>query len=703
MEPDGPCTAIVAASDSLPSMSTASASADAETPDDKTTYRRLGQRFISTDPLGNALIYRQLLETHYKIVTAHMDMHSIRSEKKANIAAAKSIGAGGVGGNRPYPLSDCALQKIEEKFKSHWRLLFCYGQLWDNLIPNRSKTVTTRGLASRVLSKYEAMVQGSLVGRHRRYPTKLFRKVEADDVDDELENESLCFLGPFVWSIVQPYRNGQLGGFKGLQFKYVIIVQAKTIRAHNGKLECWHAMVRRFLEVRGVQTKRMELENASAEGVLHRLRKRSEMQHMLLGPDLQQPLGGPQTALADEPTEAPHKQRATSDWNLFAKEETQGKGAFNMRDVSLKWKALSPDDREKLSARRNELVKASVAKGSTSELGPNKLERRVMARTRRFQATMQPTSDELALVDTSAVHEDRHAVVQRLVDATIKQSGLRPLTEIVTAAKAVNYRLSRQEKQQELVDERLLREWTVLAKPETFANLSGTIPFDDSLAQMFIPSPMSSGGASCRFEPHCTTAISLLRPILSMTAHKSNLREGMALDWMKKHEKICLDECPPIVDETKTKTTEGVGDDKPEQPLPPWKRLKPPCWKVGFHMCNEVGDLITHARYRFYNLMSSTMPPKSTERTLKMDGNIVLELNGKRAVSDDPMELALAELLGNPVTGVDVKVFWHVCHYNLSPREIYARVLTPNSDQPIQLSFNSRCLRNVYFWICFHF
>jgi hypothetical protein len=68
-----------------------------------------------------------------------------------------------------------------------------------------------------------------------------------------------------------------------------------------------------------------------------------------------------------------------------------------------------------------------------------------------------------------------------------------------------------------------------------------------------------------------------------------------------------------------------------------------------------------------------------------MDGRIVVEMHGTRAgLEVDEIEAELNDVLGIDVRAVDTTQFFHIAHYQLSPREPLMRLLAPSDDQPLE-------------------
>ena len=84
---------------------------------------------------------------------------------------------------------------------------------------------------------------------------------------------------------------------------------------------------------------------------------------------------------------------------------------------------------------------------------------------------------------------------------------------------------------------------------------------------------------------------------------------------------------------------------------------------------------------RFLNIMSYCFKRHSSNRAVLLDGMVVAQLRGVRAGFDDPMEAELEELLGNSTAPIDFTGYYHIAHYQLSPREPLLRHLIPAGTQ----------------------
>ena len=85
-------------------------------------------------------------------------------------------------------------------------------------------------------------------------------------------------------------------------------------------------------------------------------------------------------------------------------------------------------------------------------------------------------------------------------------------------------------------------------------------------------------------------------------------------------------------------------------------------------------------------MLSMVFKPKTAERLQLKEGDIVVKLSGYRKgfIAENELEKELGELTGeDKQLPLDIIVFWHMTHFNLSPREPYVRVLKPIAEQPV--------------------
>ena len=108
---------------------------------------------------------------------------------------------------RNYPMLDCALNKAENEFTQRWTLLFMHCELWQDLIPAHRRTVETRGLAGRMLSTYECLVEATLVHRNRQWKIKIYLLLATDDILDEAEELLACLAGPWLAALITQHRD----------------------------------------------------------------------------------------------------------------------------------------------------------------------------------------------------------------------------------------------------------------------------------------------------------------------------------------------------------------------------------------------------------------------------------------------------------------------------------------------------------------
>lgn len=216
---------------------------------------------------------------------------------------------------RTYPVVDCAVLTAENAFKDRWQLLFELPTLWEDLIAPGAKTVSVANLGFRALSRYECLVEGTLVHRNRRWRVKVLLKLITDSIDNEP-------LGPWLEALVEKYK-GKHGGLNGDEFKGVLQIHASHFKIQNGRIETWHAQLRRCLEARRVQTHKLDLLDASAETVVHRARmRRTAQQKYGFHAEIQQASGT--TSMSSECGTADHDGRRGGPWKLFVRDETFG-------------------------------------------------------------------------------------------------------------------------------------------------------------------------------------------------------------------------------------------------------------------------------------------------------------------------------------------------------------------------------------------
>ena len=79
-----------------------------------------------------------------------------------------------------------------------------------------------------------------------------------DTIADELLTIPACVLGPWLAALVAQYKDLD-GGLRSVVFKAVITSHAGALHVTNAKLECFHAILRRHLEMRGARQRRWPL------------------------------------------------------------------------------------------------------------------------------------------------------------------------------------------------------------------------------------------------------------------------------------------------------------------------------------------------------------------------------------------------------------------------------------------------------------
>ena len=200
------------------------------------------------------------------------------------------------------------------------------------------------------------------------------------------------------------------------------------------------------------------------------------------------------------------------------------------------------------------------------------------------------------------------------------------------------------------------------------------------------------GETAFLFDPEVLSVAHRLEALLKCPRTPGALVPVMLEDWGQKHAAILHNACEAVVEEPQ--------DPAAEQHT----KEKPPCWTIGFCICGASGDQLSQLRKRFLAMMSLTFKQGSEARTRLVQCDIVVRLSGRRVGAADELAAELLALQGRSAQGFDQDVYWHICNYNLSPREPTVRELKPLSDDqqtwPNELAMLAST-KSMYDWHAF--
>ena len=177
---------------------------------------------------------------------------------------------------------------------------------------------------------------------------------------------------------------------------------------------------------RGVQTHKMMLQDASAEMVIHRARKRQATQ-LTLSP---KPV---EVKASTPPQDGKVDGRKSGPWKLFVRDETLGHvGRPDLSDLGHRYnqqKELDPVTHAALAERAKRLsLPPGLCDGSKTSFGLNQGARRKAVRQAAVQASLS-WRDASALVQGS--HMDHTALVHQAVQSAVSRGASKTVTEII--------------------------------------------------------------------------------------------------------------------------------------------------------------------------------------------------------------------------------------------------------------------------------
>ena len=349
-----------------PQSASDGAGADAGFHDDSTRIRHAAFMFLQVQhggPLANMLALRLQLEPLRAHLHRQIVICSDKWEKQQRCQEARAI-ADGSPGSRKYRVLICALGVLEESYLRHLRFLFATPQLWA-LAPSACWTEEFNAIQFILLSRQGALTSQLLGLTHRCYPFRLFLLLQDLSVVEHLEKDPECLLDGFSRDFVL---NNNLRLPETVQRLRLIAMMATFDIV---RIECLHASIRRLIQLRSVQTHRLELSRLSSEWVSTQNRGRDGLdfvrEHQDEGPAQGDAVPGDDGGGVAPPHRHHHGGGA---WRAFVSETDVGEKR-DFKNLGQRYRGLlestSPDDVELLERLRDQGVHANRARRAGAE------------------------------------------------------------------------------------------------------------------------------------------------------------------------------------------------------------------------------------------------------------------------------------------------------------------------------------------------
>ena len=231
--------------------------------------RQQAWSWISSDPLSRLVLMRITLFPLSTLIQQQLELgsHDYEQKERAKMAVAMSQGDSRVQA-RDYPLGVAAMGTLEAKFHDSLNQLWQHSPLW-SLIPPKKRTVQTRALAFRLLSRAAASVHHLLSESHQTCPVRLYKLLADPDLAPTLAEQPPCVKDSWTQALQKQYPR-----FSEPEFMNILIGLGCSLRTDISSIEAKHASIRRQLTSKSIQTWRLGLSQASSEWILQGCRRK---------------------------------------------------------------------------------------------------------------------------------------------------------------------------------------------------------------------------------------------------------------------------------------------------------------------------------------------------------------------------------------------------------------------------------------------
>ena len=228
-------------------------------------HRRQAMALISSNPLGNMMLIRLLMEPLRVYLGRQFERAGEAWDfaERARVAAAANEGKDY---KRRFRIAEVAEGKDDEHFMAQLRMLFEAMELW-SILPGSFHTVANRALVFKSLSRLGCAFEKLLSSRHRSPPFQTFRCLTSADVAAKIQSMSECLLDGWTKSLLAKFPDLNNG-----ECQHVLATVAALVKVDTSDLESRHASIRRMLVARSVQTHSLSFSDLSAQWVFQQHR-----------------------------------------------------------------------------------------------------------------------------------------------------------------------------------------------------------------------------------------------------------------------------------------------------------------------------------------------------------------------------------------------------------------------------------------------
>ena len=603
-------------------------------------HRRVAGEWLASKPFTSCVICRLAIEPLQRLQTKQLTLGGEGAESEQQAHQARSLLADS-SPQRTFIVVECAMGRVEEKFHRDVEILMDNNIMWQPIIPPADRTLKYRGLAFRMLSSEDCLVEWTLGAMHRRFPFRWFTLLaEPTPANLALLLASPCLFDAWTASFVETYQHEE-GGLLGPVAMAALRLIATMSKVDIAAIEALHAAIRRLVYTKGVQTHAETLEELSAEFVCQRARRLGTAWLVT-----EHDTGNG----CDEKSGDQSVHRWGGSWRAFVRQKSLGTvGRPDTSALSREYRQLRPEQLKALAlqgdaARRS---KQAGAKGASS-FGPKAREtRRTQQRVQRQAAVQHATS--AARHNAALPIGDR---CERAVELALRQ-GADNLPLAVSRASAIVRHDRTHEGLLQRQREQDLASWKSSHGLEVVRRFLHAHPSLQPYNTVLSGVPCPNGMHGMRYS-HPTSGVALVASTISAKAHQSNLNKAMLLDWLSKHSPIMHSACAPIQPKKRSKKT-------------------PSCADIGICICCPERRSLPAIRTSFYKQMKAAFPKRlRSELSSKF---VVAKVHGHLPAAADAWEEAARMEQDLPASVTDTVLWWHIGHQNFSPYEAVFRVL----------------------------
>ena len=618
------------------------------------TSRAIAKEWLNTNPRGCIYLTKRVFDVYEDANDHYVWTTGQRFESLQQGIVAKGVASGlseaDAQALRTYPVLEAAKGTVERKFEDRCTSLLLDHTQWDPIMLGNDRSFSSRSLCFRTISMADCGVHDSINHVNKMLPIRMFLALVSADAARELEQLPRCRRTALFQKICEI---AGADGLRGRVGKAVLVKLAEEACVETWNIEGLHALIRRHLKVKSVQTVMQSLVECNCEYIIGKARANGI---------LVEPVEDGSESSSDE-SEA--ERRRTNPWNVFVRKMTIGKRRWLCTsDISAAYKALDEAAKQRLleECRAADAVDEASGGLNSRRLGPKTQD------LRKFEAENLKKAKRQQLIDAKLVSSDmsRNDVVDNAVSHALSNSS--SMGDIQAMAKDTGAHLALHNELRKEFEADLegalatYKERVAGTSRDAFAKALDVEGGRTLSVGQF--SPMPSDGLALDVRFNCSLAANASSALAtSLVRQGSNFGQALELDLLAKCRPIMHSECPPCVTETVSK---------------PSISAKPPeCTDDDMCFCCEDGRLTHRLRCRFLDCQKAQL--KGEERKdMLLDRRIFAELHGVREAPSGAFAIELASERGLPTTSMDARIMWHIGHHSFSPYRSTYRVMVRN-------------------------